>query len=289
LRAPMPRPKRRRPFGSIRRLPSGRIQARYVCPRCGAMHPAHVTFDTEGDADTWLSGVRAPTLRGSGTCVPCRQAAQEAAKAAEMPFSTYATRWLEDRRLKPATRMLYAGFLEDLLAVFGDQPLTAITRDMVEDWWRELRQQRPDRETGNAHRYALLRTILGSAVRDGRIAANPCQVPGAGQPSGQRRRLNPATDDELDAITAAMPESLALAVHLAAYCALRFGGRAAPQGRGHDSGPAGSQCHPRSHSPGRADHRGHPEVRRWRTGCPRSAASRARSDRASREARAVRP
>lgn len=187
------------------------------------MHPAHVTFDTEGDADTWLSGVRADIARERYVCPIDREAAEEARRASEMPFSTYATGWLEDRRLKPGTRMLYAGFLDDLVPVFGDQPLTAISRGMVENWWRQLRRDRPDRETGNAHRYALLRTILGSAVRDGRVPANPCQIPGAGQPSGQRRPLNPATDDELDAIAEAMPESLALAVPLSAYCALRFG------------------------------------------------------------------
>ena len=153
------------------------------------MHPAHVTFDTEGDADTWLSGVRADIARERYLCPVDRQAAEEAARAAEMPFSTYATQWLEDRRLKPGTRMLYAGLLDDLMLVFGDQPLTAITRGMVENWWREVRRQRPDRETGNAHRYALLRTR--SQARCGTAASRRTR---ARSPGGTAERPTPALE-----------------------------------------------------------------------------------------------
>jgi hypothetical protein len=41
-------------FGNIRRLPSGRYQARYVGPD-GITHKAHTTFDTIGDAEAWLA------------------------------------------------------------------------------------------------------------------------------------------------------------------------------------------------------------------------------------------
>ena len=63
----MPRAKKRRAFGSTRKLPSGRIQARYVCPTCSTMHPLRVTYSTLTDADTALANVRSDML-ATGTC-----------------------------------------------------------------------------------------------------------------------------------------------------------------------------------------------------------------------------
>jgi hypothetical protein len=45
---------RRRRFGSIRRLPLGRWQARYTGPD-GVDRPADDTFDTKADAENWLT------------------------------------------------------------------------------------------------------------------------------------------------------------------------------------------------------------------------------------------
>jgi len=41
-------------FGGIRRLPSGRYQARYSGPDL-VRHTAPITFDSKGDAETWLA------------------------------------------------------------------------------------------------------------------------------------------------------------------------------------------------------------------------------------------
>jgi integrase len=92
----------------------------------------------------------------------------------------------------------------------------------VDKWWDDLQAEHPTRPTGNAHAYSLLRTILGTAVKDDLIAANPCRIEKAGQ-AARQRPINVATDDDLAAIADAMPAQYALAVHLAAFCALRFG------------------------------------------------------------------
>lgn len=47
-----------RPFGSVRRLPSGRYQARYR-PRHGTHVTAPQTFATESEAREWLESLRA--------------------------------------------------------------------------------------------------------------------------------------------------------------------------------------------------------------------------------------
>jgi integrase len=72
-----------------------------------------------------------------------------------------------------------------------------------------------------AQAYRLLRMILGHAVREGRIDANPCQIARAGRVKSTDRV--PATPAEIAALAAAMPERYAAAVHVAAWSGLRAG------------------------------------------------------------------
>jgi integrase len=67
-----------------------------------------------------------------------------------------------------------------------------------------------------------LRTIFTSAVNDELIDANPARIVGAGR-SKRVHRIRPASVEELDTLTQAMPERLRLMVTLASWCALRFG------------------------------------------------------------------
>ncbi|MGO2761688.1 MAG: tyrosine-type recombinase/integrase [Microbacterium gubbeenense] len=69
--------------------------------------------------------------------------------------------------------------------------------------------------------YRLLRTILNTAVTDGLLAANPCQIKGAGSPPTAERPT--ATPAEVDRLAAAMPDRLAAAVVVAAWSGLRYG------------------------------------------------------------------
>jgi hypothetical protein len=55
---------RRRRFGSVRRLPSGRYQARYAGPD-GVMRPADDTFGTKSKAEDWLTLKEAELLEGA--------------------------------------------------------------------------------------------------------------------------------------------------------------------------------------------------------------------------------
>jgi hypothetical protein len=54
---------RRRRFGAIRQLRSGRYQARYPGPD-GLMRTAPRTFDTETDASVWLTVTEAQLIKG---------------------------------------------------------------------------------------------------------------------------------------------------------------------------------------------------------------------------------
>ncbi len=202
---------RKSSFGSLRTLPSGRIQARYTGPD-GLTHRAPFTFDTKGDAETWLSTVRTDLVRGLW---------QPQDKAKPMTFEDYATAWLADRNLKPRTRAHYATLLDKhLIPTFGPFTLKAITPDVVRRWHAEMGTTRP---TLRAHAYGLLRSILGSATQDQLIAVNPAHIRGAGN-SRRVHKIKPATLIELEAlVTATRPERYRLMVLLASWCALRFG------------------------------------------------------------------
>src|SRR5690606_20447171 len=77
-----------------------------------------------------------------------------------------------------------------------------------------LDPEQPGRATA-AKAYGLLRTILGTAVRDGLIPANPCNLRGAGSVRAKRRTIaNPA---EVEQLAALMPRRYAAAVTLAAW------------------------------------------------------------------------
>jgi len=63
---------------------------------------------------------------------------------------------------------------------------------------------------------------MNGAVEADLIDSSPCRKRGAGTVK-RKIDIEPATPDELAAITAHMPERLRLAVPLSAWCALRFG------------------------------------------------------------------
>jgi len=203
-------------FGTLRTLPSGRLQARYTGPD-GRRHTAPTTFDTKGDAETWLATKRADIVRDAW--VP-----ETRGKA--VTFGIYAAAWLDGRRVKgkplaARTRAHYASLLEGhILPTFGHVHLRHITTEMVDEWYAVTAVGRP---TLQAHSYALLRSILATAVDRNLIGtANPARIRGSGQ-TERARKVRPATLPEIETITDAMPERYRLMVLLASWCALRFG------------------------------------------------------------------
>jgi len=200
-------------FGSVRRLPSGRWQARYTGPDL-ARHTAPVTFDGRGDAETWLAVRRSEIVRGTW------ELPQTDPYAQTVTLSRYADRWLADRPLKPRTRALYRALLDRrILPTFGSMPVRAITSVAVRRWHADQGTSTP---TARAHAYALLRAIMATAVTDEIITANPCYVRGAGS-SPRVRKIKPASLTELSTLVAAMPERHRVMTLLAAWCGLRLG------------------------------------------------------------------
>jgi integrase len=147
-------------------------------------------------------------------------AGPENAKPSSVTLATYANPWLADRDLKPRTRALYRNLLDRrILPALGSKPRAGLTAADIRSWHAD---QAGDMPTARAHAYALLRTILGSAVLDGLLPANPCHIRSASGTT-RRHRIEPATLPQLELIICNMPERYRLMILLASWCALRFG------------------------------------------------------------------
>lgn len=206
--------KPRRSWGSIETLPSGRMRATYTGPDLNR-HTAGVTYTTLLDAEAWLIDERRLIERGNWTPPDSRLM-----EAPPVTLRAYADQWLTDRELKPRTRHDYRKLLDDaILPTLGDRPLEGITPLVVRAWWSGLDASTPTRR---AHAYSLLRTVMNSALAEQLVPANPCHIRGAGNVRSSHR-TEPATLDQLAAITDAMPDRYQLMVMLAAWCAFRFG------------------------------------------------------------------
>jgi len=189
----------RRGWGQLRKLPSGRWQAKYTGPDL-VIHRAPQTFETKLDAEGYLASVRRTIDLGTWA------APRNTAADAPTTLGAYAERWVEQREpLKPRTRELYARQVRNHLApALGYLTLGSITPDTVRSWYTAMDPTRP---TVRAHCYALLRTILGTAVDDGVVPSNPCRIRGGGQTS-RAHEVRLLTVPELGELVVHMPERL---------------------------------------------------------------------------------
>jgi integrase len=208
-----PNRRSRRSFGKIHQERSGKFQASYIGPD-GIRHNAPTTFETRGDASAFLSLMQSKIIQGKWKPVP------ENVGRKTLTFAAYANPWLADRDLKPRTRALYRNLLDRrILPALGSRPLASLTAADIRKWHAVQDASQP---TARAHAYALLRTVLGSAVVDGEIPVNPCQLRGASGTT-RRHRIEPASLPQLEMIIDSMPERYRLMILLASWCALRFG------------------------------------------------------------------
>jgi integrase len=208
-------------FGTVGRLPSGRYRAQYYGPegKRGRRYAGPTTFRTKAEARQFLATVHNDIVRGKWL-PPEDTAAAEAPGAPVLTVAAYAGEWLAHRDLKDRTRAHYAKLLTRIAGPpLGKVPLKSVTADDVRAWYAKLDKSTP---VQRAHIYGLLRTILGDAVRDGKLTAQPCNIRGAG--SAKRTvTIRPATMDELRKLVDNTPAQFQAMVLLASWCAMRFG------------------------------------------------------------------
>lgn len=208
---------RARHFGNIRKLPSGRYQARYRGPD-GKLRSAPRTFARKGDAARWLTFIEAEISRGDWLDPD----------VARIPFREYAEQWVTDRVLKIRTEELYRGLLSNhLLPFFGNVYLRDIDEATVRRWRKERldagpRAKRPFGPVTVAKAYRLLHAIFTTAVEDDRLVRrNPCRIEGAGKEDSPERDI--AALPLIFGLADAVPVRYRLLVLLATFAGLRWG------------------------------------------------------------------
>ena len=203
---------KRRRFGWVRKLPSGRFQASYLGPN-GKRHNAPDTFGTKGEAEQWLVHVESLILRNEWTD-PTR---------AKITVDVYATAWVEDRpKLRPRTRDLYRWLLGKHIAPYlGPVQLGKLDTLMIRQWRTELLRNGVS-ESMAAKAYRLLRTVLATATDEDKILTrNPCQIRGAGVENPDERPV--LTVPQVFALADRMPPRFRAMILLTAFASLRFG------------------------------------------------------------------
>ena len=201
----------KRRFGRVRRLPSGRYQARYLGPD-GVDRPAPETFATKGEAETWLVRIEADILNDDWLNP----------EDGRTSFGQYAHDWIEERpNLRPKTVELYRYLLRaHLNPTFEARPIAQIRDPHIRRWRRTLLDNGVSAVT-TAKAYRLLKAILSTATDDGAIKRNPCRIKGAGQEHSPERPV--LTVAQVYAVADAVGQRYQALILLAMFSSLRWG------------------------------------------------------------------
>jgi integrase len=203
-------PKRRR-FGKIRKLPSGSYQASFISPATGKRVNAPTTFRTKADATRWLIQVEADISRGTWLNEDLGRQA----------FGEYARAYLRDSpKIGPRWRETCLRNLRLHMAALEEMPLIGITPPVVREWYAATLRGDGGR-TSIQQSYRFLRAVMNSALRDGAIRANPCNIPGAGSDRAKERPV--ASVVQVAALIEAITPRYRAAVLLGAWCGMRRG------------------------------------------------------------------
>ena len=199
----------RRQFGSIRRLPSGRWQARYWTP-ADEEHTAAQTFATKGDAARFLARVQTEMDRGEW----------HDPRLGRITFG----RWVEEylagaRHKRPTTRARDEVVLRThFLPALGRKPLTAITpldvRRLVEAMAGRLA---PATVRTN---YGVLKAVLNAAVEADVIARSPCR--GVKLTTSRLQERPTLAADDLHRLATAVAEPYRPVIYVAGVLGLRW-------------------------------------------------------------------
>ncbi len=206
----------RRRFGSVRKLTSGRWQARYH-DAAGHRFTAPQTFATKTDAQRWLASAETDMGRGDW----------HDPRLADVRFDDWASRWLAIKtpQLAPSTVVLYRYLLRNhILPELGPMPVGRITTVEVQRWLARLHGTNLSANTV-AKAYRILKMIFDGAVDAGLIPRNPCRIRGAG--TERTKEMMVATPEQVAALAEAAGPRWEALIFTAGYSGLRWGEMAA--------------------------------------------------------------
>ena len=201
----------KRRFGRVRRLPSGRFQARYPGPD-GIDRPAPYTFVTKRDAEQWLV-LKEAEIKSGDWLSP---------DAGDVSFKEYAEAWIKERPgLRPKTVERYEGLVRlHLVPTFGNSAVSEIKDAHVRRWRKRLLESGVGAVTV-AKAYRLLKAIMGTAVSDGMIKRNPCTIKGGGAENSAERPV--LSISEVFVLAEVIDRRYRALILLATFANLRWG------------------------------------------------------------------
>lgn len=202
----------RRTSGSVRRRSSGYWQARIRDPITGRLASLG-TFRTKAEADRAVALALAAQTRGAWV---------DPALAA-VTLATYAERWFDERpQLRPRTVELYEGLLRlHILSELGRIELGRLNTSLIRRWHAQLLTSAKPGASTVAKAYRLLHAILETAVADGLISTNPCNIKGASVEDAKERPV--ITVAQVWALAESVEPRFKLMVLLAGFMGLRKG------------------------------------------------------------------
>jgi integrase len=202
----------RRTFGRVRKLPSGRYQARYPGPD-GVLRPADRTFATTTDADRWLMRKRIEIEEGRWLD-PVE---------GQTTVRDWAARWLAAiaPQLKHKTQASYRSLINSRInPALGDRELSSLRPITVTEWVAAMRT-----EGLSASRirqaYRVLSQIMASAVDNDLIPQTPCR--GVRLPRMPQTEPHIVTPLEASRIVRSAERPHDLLIALLAFAGLRVG------------------------------------------------------------------
>ncbi|GAB3157118.1 hypothetical protein GCM10027290_56860 [Micromonospora sonneratiae] len=207
----------RHPGGRTERIKSERFgkglryRVRYIGPD-GRERSQSFPDRSKRDAEAFLVSTETDKLRGSYVDPV----------AGRMTFAEYAESWLRTRSFDESTREVTEFRVrKHLLPFFGSRQLASIKPGHIREWDAGMVGKLAP--ATRAVVFAHLRTILGAAVDDERIAKNPCSAKSVKQPRPVERRVVPWRYDQVSAIRAGLAERYRPMVDLGAGCGMRQG------------------------------------------------------------------
>jgi integrase len=208
---------KKRQFGTVRKLPSGRWQARYRTDD-GRRPKAQRTFATKTDATLWLDSVRTELASGL----------RSDPERGRLTLDAFAWAWLDQQgQISPRTREIYAHQLgahilpriDKSVPALGTHALNTINPELVRSWYQALKVAKTPSIAAKA--YVRLRQVLGQAVDDERIVKNPCRIRRAGVERAPEQRF--ATMTQLLTLSEKVPDRYRAMVLTAGLAGLRQG------------------------------------------------------------------
>jgi integrase len=172
----------------------------------------HRAFERKLDAERFLAGLKADQLRGTYI---------DPSKG-KITLQSYAEqRWLPAQvHLRPNSASRYAAAVTNqIIPVLGDRPLGTLRRPDCTAFVAVLAARLAPSTVHTV--YAVLRSLMQSALEDQLIPANPCSR--VALPRLDKRVVVPLPVAAVTALAAAMPPRYELAVWLAAGAGLREG------------------------------------------------------------------